>query len=112
MIRLTLKHKLMAIEKEPKRGVTELYLRFALWMATKNDEWSGGQVCIVVATNLGEAETMIKRAKDVIKHRISINENYNTKKEFSINDCLFKAIPANNIDCATFQDQHASHPGG
>jgi len=98
MINITLKHKLVAIEKEPKRGVTELYLRFAIWMSTKDDDWKGGQVCIVVATNIGEAETMIQRAKDIIQHKISINENYNTRKEFSINNCLFKAIPANNID--------------
>jgi len=98
MIRDVLKHLYIAIEKEPKRGITELYIRFALWMATKDDGWQGGQVCITVSTNIGEAETMITRCKGIISHKMNINEDYNTKKEFSINLCLFKAIPANNID--------------
>lgn len=98
MIRETLKNKYIVIEKEPKRGITELYLRFSLHQALINKDWNGGQVCIVVGTNTGEAETMISRAKEIVKHKVNINEHYNTKKEFSVSNCLFKAIPADNID--------------
>lgn len=98
MVDALFKFLYVVIEKEPKRGITELFIRFGLWMATKDDDWIKGQVGITVSTNVGEAETMIERCKDIIKHKMNINENYNTKKEFSVNHCLFKAIPANNID--------------
>ena len=51
MIDDVLKYLYVAIEKEPKRGITELFIRFALWMATKDDGWNDGQVCITVSTN-------------------------------------------------------------
>lgn len=95
--------------KPPKIGATELYLALAIHEALINPEWKNGQIAIVVGTGANEAEKMIGRCKDMLElkdesgyglgtYKYQINEDYNTKKEFSIKNVEFRAHPANNID--------------
>lgn len=97
------------ILKPPKIGATQFWLSYAEHQALTNPSWLNGQVAIVVGTNFGEAEQMIARAKEILEnkdsqgkglgtYKVSIHEDYNTKKEFSINTVQFRAHPANNID--------------
>lgn len=101
--------KYFYILKPPKIGATQFWLSYAEHQAVINPTWRNGQVAIVVGTNFGEAEQMIGRAKDIIEdkdaedrglgtYKLSIHQDYNTKKEFSLNTVEFRAHPANNID--------------
>jgi hypothetical protein len=101
--------------KPPKVGATQFYLSYALHQSIINPHWVNGQVAIVVGTRGEEAEKMIDRCKEMLSYkdeegrpirddegilltRLPINEDYNTKKEFSINSVEFRAHPADNID--------------
>ena len=101
--------------KPPKIGATQFYLSWALWQACINPKWVNGQVAIVVGTRGEEALKMVDRCKEILSYRdhegkpirdengslitrLDINQDYNTKKEFSINACEFRAHPADNID--------------
>jgi hypothetical protein len=107
---LNIKEPYIAIEKPPKIGMTELWLNLAMHQACINEEWKYGQVAIVVGTSgLNEAEKMIGRCKDTLEikdqrgygvgeYLLPVNEDYNTKKEFSLNTVEFRAHPADNID--------------
>ncbi len=103
------------VRKPPKVGATQLYLTWGLWQSCINKNWINGQVAIVVGTRGEEASKMIERCKEILAYkdeegkpirdvdgrlltRISITEEYNTRKEFSINTVEFRAHPADNID--------------
>jgi hypothetical protein len=109
------KQKLYYIGKPPKIGATLTWLKIAIHEAIKNPDWANGQVAIVVGTGGNEAEKMIDRAKEIMAYRdandipirdengnlitkLAIDEDYNNKKEFSINSVEFRAHPANNVD--------------
>lgn len=107
--------------KPPKVGATQLYLSKAMHEACINPHWVQGQVAIVVGTSgFNESEKMIERCKEMMAYkddegrpirddkgkmmtRLPINEEYNTKKEFSINTCEFRARPSDNIDAIRSQ---------
>ncbi len=108
--------KLFYYGKPPKIGASQTWLGIALHEATQNKDWRNGQVAIVVGTGGNEAEKMIDRAKEIISYKdrngipirhtrtgrvvtkLEISEDYNNKKEFSINSVEFRAHPANNVD--------------
>lgn len=101
--------------KPPKVGATQFYLEKAMHKACKDANWRNGQVAIVVATHGLEAEKMIERCKEILAYkdsegkpvrdsegvlltRLQIDEEYNNKKEFTLNTVEFRAHPAENID--------------
>lgn len=103
------------IGKTPKIGASQTWIQIAMHEALTNPEWLNGQIAIVVGTGGNEAEKMIERCKELISYKdergvplrddngnlltkFPINEDYNTKKEFSINSVEFRAYPANNVD--------------
>lgn len=103
------------IGKIPKIGASQTWIQIAMHEALVNPTWVNGQIGIVVGTGGNEAEKMIERCKELIAYRdhrdipmrddvgnlltkFPINEDYNTKKEFSINSVEFRAYPANNVD--------------
>lgn len=86
------------ILKAPKLGITELFLRFALWKSLTDPIWQNGQVAIIVATKSDEAETLIQRAKKMLDGRANLKEGYNNKREFTVNTVAFKIHSADNID--------------
>lgn len=109
------KEKFFYIGKTPKIGASQTWLQIAIHQAIKNPKWRNGQVAIVVGTGGNEAEKMIDRAKELLSYKdergiplreengdlitkLPINEDYNTKKEFSLNSVEFRAYPANNVD--------------
>ena len=75
-----------------------------------NKSWINGQVAIVVGTHgFQEAEKMIERCKEMLAYkdsegkpmrnddgnlmtRLNISEEYNTKKEFTLNSCAVVTI--------------------
>lgn len=106
--------------KPPKVGATQLYLLWAMWQACINIKWLNGQVAIVVGTRGEESEKMIERCKEMLAYKdaegrpirdeegrlltkLSISQEYNTKKEFSLNTVEFRARPADNIDAIRSQ---------
>jgi len=103
------------LRKPPKVGATQLYLLWGMHQACINKLWVNGQVAIVVGTRSQEAEKMIERCKELISYKdkegkpvrdemgelltkIDITQEYNTRKEFSMNTVEFRAHPAENID--------------
>jgi hypothetical protein len=103
------------IGKVPKIGASRTWIGIAIHEALTNPNWINGQVGIVVGTGGNEAEKMIERCKELISYKdhrgvplrddkgqlitkFPINEDYNTKKEFSLNSVEFRAYPANNVD--------------
>src|SRR6266511_632369 len=48
------------IKKSTGLGITELMLRFMIWLATKDDELKGSHMCIVTGPNFKLARDMIK----------------------------------------------------
>jgi hypothetical protein len=86
------------ILKAPKLGITELFLRFALWKALTDPIWKNGQVAIIVATKSDEAETLILRTKKMLNDKVQLKEGYNNKREFTVNTVAFKIHSADNID--------------
>jgi len=103
------------MRKPPKVGATNYYLKKAMHQACTNPLWANGQVAIVVGTRGNEAEKMIERCKEILAYkdhegvpirdedghilsRLNINQEYNNKKEFSLNSVEFRAHPADNID--------------
>lgn len=109
------KTKYFYFGKTPKIGASQTWLQIAIHEAIHNSDWKNGQVAIVVGTGGNEAEKMIDRAKELLAYKdhngiplrddngilitkMPINEDYNTKKEFSINSVEFRAYPANNVD--------------
>lgn len=109
------------MRKPPKIGATQWFLSWIMHQACINLNYIQGQVAIVVGTSgLNESEKMIERCKEMIAYkdadgkpihdedgnlftRLPINEEYNTKKEFSLNSCEFRARPADNIDAIRSQ---------
>ena len=109
------KQRYFYIGKTPKIGATQTWLMITLHEALINPNWLNGQVGIVVGTGGNEAEKMIERAKELLAYKdergvplrdhngelitkFAINEDYNTRKEFSVNSVEFRAYPANNVD--------------
>jgi len=107
--------RLYYMGKPPKIGASQTWLQIALHEAITNPKWKNGQVAIVVGTGGNEAEHMIDRCKELLAYRdkrgiplrdsigklitkLPINEDYNTRKEFSINSVEFRAHPANNVN--------------
>ena len=107
--------ELFYIGKTPKIGASQTWLQIAVHEAIKNPAWINGQVAIVVGTGGNEAEKMIDRCKELLAYKdpngiplrdkngelitkLPIDEDYNTKKEFSLNSVEFRAHPANNVD--------------
>jgi len=103
------------IRKPPKIGATQFYLSWALHQAAINDKWKNGQVAIAVGTRGEEAGKMIERCKELLSikdesgkpltdkngkylTRIPIDQDYNTRREFSVNTVEFRAHPPENID--------------
>ncbi|HSA75479.1 MAG TPA: hypothetical protein VLE21_04755 [Candidatus Nitrosocosmicus sp.] len=86
------------ILKAPKLGITELFLRYALWKSLTDPIWKDGQVAVIVATKSDEAETLIQRAKKMLDGRANLKEGYNNKREFTVNSVAFKIHSADNID--------------
>lgn len=87
------------ILKAPKLGITELFLRFALWKALTDPIWKDGQVAIIVATKSDEAETLIERTKQMLGDKVKVeNDGHQNKREFKVNTVLFKIHSADNID--------------
>lgn len=101
--------------KPPKIGATQLYLTWAMHQACVNPLWINGQVAIVVGTRGEEAGKMIERCKEILAYKdeegkpirdsdgnimtkVAIDEDYNTRREFSVNSVEFRAHPADNID--------------
>lgn len=108
------------IRKPPKVGATQFFLMWAMHQACINPHWLNGQVAIVVGTRGEEAEKMVERCKDMLAYKdnegrpirdddgnlvtkLEIGEEYNTKKEFSLNTVEFRARPADNIDAIRSQ---------
>lgn len=108
-------HDYHYLRKPPKVGATQFYLLWGMWQGCTNKLWLNGQVAIVVGTRSQEAEKMIERCKEIISYKdsenkpihddvgelltkIDITQEYNTKKEFSMNTVEFRAHPAENID--------------
>lgn len=90
---------LLWILKAPKLGITELFLRFALWKALTDILWRNGQVGVIVATKSDEAETLIERTKQLLAGKVEIErDGHQNKREFMINTVLFKIHSADNID--------------
>lgn len=108
--------RLYYMGKPPKVGASQTWLQIATHEAIKNSDWRNGQVAIVVGTGGNEAEKMINRAKELLAYKdkngiplrdnkngelitkMPIDQDYNTKKEFSLNSVEFRAYPANNVD--------------
>ncbi len=103
------------LRKPPKVGATQFYLMEAIHQSCINKSWANGQVAIVVATRGMESEKMIERCKEILAYKdaegkpirntdgevltkLSITDEYNTKKEFTLNSVEFRAHPAENID--------------
>jgi hypothetical protein len=109
------------MRKPPKVGATYFYLAKAMHYACIDPRWVNGQVAIVVGTSgYQESEKMVERAKEMLAYkdaegkpirdeegrlmtRLQIDEEYNTKKEFSLNSVEFRARPSDNIDAIRSQ---------
>ena len=107
--------KLFYFGKPPKIGATQTWERIAIGEACTNPDWANGQVAIVVGTRGEEAEKKINECKEILAYKdpegrplrddkgelitkLPINQDYNNKKEFSLNSVEFRAHPANNVD--------------
>ncbi len=103
------------IKKPPKIGATKLFLRKAMHEAITNETWNDGQVAIVVGTRGEEANKMIERCKEELAYKdeegvpirdkkgevmmkLPIDQEYNNKHEFTLNNCEFRAHPPENVD--------------
>ena len=93
--------RLYAIMKSPKLGMTEFWIRFALWKCLIDPVWEKGQVVIVNATRQSESNLIIKRMKELCDnphHPIPYDRGQNTKSNFTVNKTEIFAFPAGNID--------------
>jgi len=88
--------KLLWIKKATGLGITELFLRIIIWLATKDDAFANKQVVIVTGPNWQIAIALIKRIKAIfLKHLITFT---NKETVLDINGCHIESYPSHNID--------------
>ena len=100
ILKYLIEHDLLCIIKSPKLGITELFLRWAIWKACTDATWYKSQVMIVVATGMQNTNIMITRFRDILNNdfnRIPIDETkFDNRRGFTLNTVEFFAFPANN----------------
>jgi hypothetical protein len=93
---ITDNQKLLWIKKATGLGITELFLRIIVWLATKDNAFNNKQVVIVTGPNWQIAITLIKRIKAIfLRHLITFN---NKETVLDINGCHIESYPSHNID--------------
>ena len=95
--------RLYLIIKAPKLGITELWLRFAIWKSLVDPAWSSppGQVVIVVGTGKKEAERMIRRCRDLMDnphHPVRYDFDFNNARGFKLGKVEFVAQAVGNYE--------------
>ena len=88
--------KYLWILKATGLGITEFFIRYISWRCLHNDEWKGGQVCIVTGPRLELAITLIDRMKRLffdldVKFQTNVNVIF-------LNGCKIEAYPSHHMN--------------
>lgn len=89
-------HKLVYILKSSGLGVSEFFLRYIVYLCTRNDDFRNSQICIVVGPNQDLAIKLIRRLKALFEPKLDI---VFTSKEtaLTLNGCAIEAYPSNHL---------------
>lgn len=89
-----LKH--LWIKKATGLGVTEFMLRFAVWLALRNNDYQNSQMVIITGPNQELAIKCIKRIKALFEPYVITFDSKETV--INLNGCEIQAYPSNHID--------------
>jgi hypothetical protein len=88
--------KYLWIKKPTSIGATTFFLRWMVWMATRNDDMKDKEMAIVVGPNIDLAVGLISKIRQLF---ISQGITFDDKQtEVTINNCLIKAYPSNHLN--------------
>lgn len=90
------KKKHIWIKKATGLGISEFMLYFIGWIATRNDDLQGCQICIVTGPRIELAVSLIKRLRDIFKP-ITFDDKETVAE---INGCRIEAFPSHHLDTA------------
>jgi len=89
------KDKHIWILKAAGLGITELILRIICWLATRNDDLKGSQVCIVTGPRIDLATTLIERIKKIFPEHVTFDSKSTV---VILNDVVIEAFPSHHLD--------------
>jgi hypothetical protein len=92
------KYKHLAILKASALGISELTLRFLLWLAVRNDDLRDSQMIIFTGPRLELAVSLLNRAKNMLKSNSILFSDKETL--LMINSVDILAVPSHHADSA------------
>jgi hypothetical protein len=93
------KYKHLAVLKSSGLGISELALRFLLWLAVRNDDLKGSQIVIFTGPRLELAVSLVGRIKGLMmkNHDITFSDK---ETVLNINGVHVEAFPSHHADSA------------
>jgi hypothetical protein len=92
------KCKHCAVIKASGLGITELVIRWIVWMCLRNDELKGSQVIVFTGPRIALANSIILRMKDLLKpHGILFTDK---ETVLNLNGVRIEAFPSHHADSA------------
>jgi hypothetical protein len=90
------KSRYLYILKATGIGITTLILYWLIWRMTRDDEWRGRQVCVIVGPNITLAVKLVNRVRKLFaKHNLF----FSTKETYlNINGCELECFPSFHVD--------------
>jgi hypothetical protein len=83
------------VKKATGLGITELILRFMLWLCVRDNRYRNSQMCIITGPAIDIALGLIQRMKRIFEQVNIFIENKETVLE--VNGVMIKAFPSNHL---------------
>jgi hypothetical protein len=91
-------HKHLWIKKATGLGITEFFLRFAVWLSVHSNEYRGTKFAIVTGPNVHLAKVLIDRIKEMFRIKLNMELEGATEYHVVINGVEIRAYPSMNIN--------------
>jgi hypothetical protein len=91
------KDKHLSVLKSTGLGITEFFLRIIGWLATRDDQLKGSQVCIVTGPRIELSVTLIDRLKALFYSKLGIIFS-NKETVLELNGVRIEVYPSHHLD--------------
>ena len=103
-----IKNKHLMVLKSTGLGITELTLRYMVYLATRDNQLTNSTMCVVTGPRIDLAENLIQRIKTLFERDISINSS----EQITLPETRSTIAQVNGITIMAFPSHHLSSMRG
>lgn len=97
LINLLLLVRYLVINKSRGLGITELFLRFMIFLCINADEWRGRRICIVTGSKIDLAYDLIRRLKTIVLAKFPQTKFGKRLDQITLCGVTIEAFPSYNV---------------